>query len=96
MNKKQDDGHTLRDHLQAVYKRTKKMPDDLVSPKLSNNVKYLLRLFADLSFGRQYGMTANPMSCMEIEAWMRITNRKLNDWEIMTLRAMDRGLINGN
>jgi hypothetical protein len=72
------------------------MPDELVSPNVPNKVKYLIGLFSDLSFTRQYGMNANPISCTEIEAWLRVTNRKLTNWELMTLRAMDRGLLNGN
>lgn len=95
LNAKQQDGATLRQHLEAVYKRTKVKPEELIQPALPNSVKYLLRLFADLSHGRQNGMGANSITCLELQAWLNLTDRKLSNWEINTLRAMDRAFING-
>lgn len=93
LNKKQDDGYTLRDHLEAVYKRSKIKPKELEQPEIPIKLRYLLRLFGDLSQGRQYGFSANTISSLELQAWINITNRTLCDWEIQTLRAMDRAYL---
>lgn len=95
LNTRQQDGATLRQHLEIVYKRTKVKPNELIQPQIANSVKYLLRLYSDLAQGRQTGMGANPLSAIEIQAWLNLTDRKLSNWELNTLRAMDRAFING-
>lgn len=62
-------------------------------PDIPNKAQYLLRLYGDLSQGRQYGFSANPISSVELQAWLNLTDRKLNNWEIQTLRAMDRAYL---
>jgi hypothetical protein len=93
LNEKQKDGCTLRQHLEAVYRRTKRKPEQLEQPEIPNKAKYLLRLFVELSQGRQSGFSANPISALEIQAWLQITDRTLSNWEIQTLRAMDRAYL---
>lgn len=95
LNQRQEDGETLKAHLTAVYNRTKKMPEQLKPPEVNKRVIYLLYLFSDLSQGRQSGMAINSISSAELMAWMQITGRNLNAWEIATLRAMDKGFMNG-
>jgi hypothetical protein len=93
LSEKQKDGCTLREHLEAVYKATKRKPEQLEQPELPNKVKHILRLYGDLSQGRQFGFSANPISSIEIQAWLNITDRTLSNWEIQTLRAIDRAYL---
>lgn len=71
------------------------MPEQLKPLQVPIKVKYLLRLYSDLAQGRQNGMSANPISATEIKAWLEITGRTLSNWELQTLRAIDRGFVNG-
>lgn len=79
--------------MEVVYKRTKIKPIELEQPEIPIKAKYLLRLYGDLSQGRQSGFSANPISSVELQAWLNLTGRSLNDWEIQTLRAMDRAYL---
>lgn len=71
------------------------MPEQLKPVDVPVKAKYLLRLYSDLAQGRQNGMSANPISATEIKAWLDITGRNLSNWELHTLRAIDRGFVYG-
>lgn len=95
LSEKQKDGHSLRDHLEAVERMTRHTPAELVPPEVNKRALYLVGLFFDLSQGRQNGMATNAISCTEILSWLKVTGRTLSAWELETLRKMDRGLIYG-
>ena len=70
---------------------------DLEVPYVDKSVIYLWHWFLDVGQARTYGINGMPnyLSWCEIKAWTELTNRKPNEWEISTLRAIDRGYLNG-
>lgn len=75
-------------------KAGRKCPE-LIQPEIPSEVKYLWRWFCEVSQGKQYnGTVINFLSWTEIKAWADLLDRKPNEWELMTIRAMDREFVN--
>ncbi|QLB44479.1 phage tail assembly chaperone [Mannheimia pernigra] len=85
---------TLREHLQAIETQTGITPEELHNPEPSPAVAYLLGWFFELAMSRQSGMSLNPISYAEIEAWNRLFSRHLEQWEIRTIKQLDMIYLN--
>lgn len=49
---------------------------------------YLVGLLSELGFVSSNGMGAVPMSWLEIDAWLRVTQLELSIWERLTMKEM--------
>ncbi|GAB1668161.1 hypothetical protein Mh1961_13810 [Mannheimia haemolytica] len=85
---------TLREHLQVIETQTGITPEELHNPEPSPAVAYLLGWFFELAMSRQSGMSLNPISYVEIEAWNRLFSRHLEQWEIRAIKQLDMIYLN--
>lgn len=90
LEKKQQDGNTLRDHLSMAYQATGIMPEDLEAkemPSLGLHVwKYFLELHNERSSN---GMGPNKINSTQIKDWCFISSVTLEPWEVRAIRALD-------
>lgn len=84
-------GESLRDTLKAVEIRTGRMPAEGLNPVDEPDVlRDLWRHFKHLNAARTYGFSAaNPISELEIWAYCRNRNVRLQQWEVNALRRLD-------
>ena len=67
---------------------------ELIQPEMPAQVKYLWRWFCEVSQGKQHnGAVSNAISWIELKAWSDLLVRNPNEWEISTIRAMDREFL---
>jgi hypothetical protein len=92
LTKRQADGATVREHLQAAAAATGKA-DPSLSRSLPRALVWLWQAFCELSAARPVGMAAGAIPGTEIEAWQRLARVTLLPWEVDTLRAMDRAAL---
>jgi hypothetical protein len=92
---KQDDGATLRAHLERVYQNTGFKPQQLAeAPELPEDGILVWTYFCELSAERSgNGMGPNPISSRDIEAWCRLNGIQLEVWEIGLIKRLDREFL---
>jgi hypothetical protein len=56
-------------------------------------VDYLSEVFGELSLSRQAGFNACPILYQEIEAWQRLTGRRLRPWWMRLIKAIDAAFL---
>jgi len=86
---KEKDGHTLREHLTAAWRSSGVKPPELSNP-VPQLISYLWDYYLELHKRRGnngYGHVA--LTFLEIEAWERKTQRKLDAWELKAILAVD-------
>lgn len=71
-------------------KAGRKCPE-LIQPEIPKNVRYLWRWFCELYQGKQNNNKL--LSWIEIKAWSDLLGRNPNEWEVSTIRAMDREFL---
>lgn len=55
---------------------------------------YLWRWFLELHGGRtSNGFGVNPIGWLELDAWSRLTGRRLAGWEVQAIRDLDRAFL---
>nr|DAM33206.1 MAG TPA: hypothetical protein [Caudoviricetes sp.]DAR61089.1 MAG TPA: hypothetical protein [Caudoviricetes sp.] len=84
-----DSKSTIREHLTTIWEQTGFMPAELDLIPPSPTISYLLQYFYELCQSRQIGMTVNPLSFTEVDAWMRLSERPLEWWEIEVIKRLD-------
>lgn len=93
MSKKQDDGTSLRSHLEAAERmRSGITRGALEKHKLPPEAAFVWAWYLDLSTCRQYmPMSGSPMrlSCSEILAWSTLHQIVLEPWQLRTIRLID-------
>lgn len=91
LSARQEDGATLREHLEAVAARSGKLPSQLAnSAKLPDGCAPLWRIFLHLHGRRgSSGFGPSPISYSEIDAYQRVTRQELAAWEINAIIAAD-------
>ncbi len=82
--------------MRSVYEQTGIMPEDLEAIELPPILVYLLGYFQQLSSARQCGMSLNPLSFSEIDAWSRLYHLSLETWEIDVIKQLDLIYLNVN
>ena len=85
------DGCTKREHLASAWRQTGIMPDELKAvPKLPLSIHYLWATFLELHRRRKSnGFGPVPLQYLDVEAWGRLTNRKLDVWELQAILGVD-------
>lgn len=64
--------------------------EELDQPDFPDDLDYLWEWFLELHSARQSGgFGAAPISYLEMEAWSRLTDRELRDWEARAIRTLD-------
>lgn len=90
MEKRQPDGATLRQHLEAVRRATGREPQELDVPALPPQAAHLWDIYAQLAAARgSNGFGPNPIGWAELEAWQRLNGFDLSPWEAETLIHID-------
>lgn len=90
LNAKQDDGETLRTHLQSAWRQTGVKPEGWPNARLPAQVKYLWDYFAELNRARgSNGFGPSPLSFSDIASWQALTGNSLDPWELRALLAID-------
>jgi len=84
----------MRDHLLQVQETTGVIPKELEEAQdYPQQLEYLITWYWDMASGRQSGMSVNPLSWAEIESWGRLLGIYPDQWEVRTLREMDRAFL---
>ena len=91
---RQQDGSTLREHLEAAAAASGR-PDPLLQvPAVPRGCHGLLSAFNDLSASRPQGMGgACGIPPSEVQAWQQLRGLRLTGWELDTLALMDRAVL---
>lgn len=91
MNAVQSDGATLRQHLEAVEKMTKRKPEQLQNaPELPLSCLQVWNFFTQLNATRtSAGFGANPIQYSEILAFFTLEGYDPEAWEIDLIRKLD-------
>ncbi|MGA1296975.1 MAG: phage tail assembly chaperone [Burkholderiaceae bacterium] len=84
-----EDGATLRTHLQRLAYSSGKVDARLEAPPPARAVRGLWDAFLMLSASRRSGMSPHPLTMVDIEAYCRMANIQLSNWELETLIALD-------
>ena len=91
---RQEDGHTLKQHLITAWKQTGKKPAELAVPDKPPSVEYLWEYWRELHRCRNnFGWGHMHLTHLEIDAWKRNTKRKLDPWELEAILQVDNAYI---
>ena len=96
---KQDDGATLRDHLESIERQTGRTPEQLQPVDCPEAVRYLWEYFRSMNIRRAssgFGSIMhegagrrNPISHGEMESWARRNRFTLEPFEEQALDALE-------
>lgn len=90
LGQKGKDGKTLRETLEVVERITGKKPQDLINPvDLPEFLTPLWQDFISLNQTRQSGMSAQPISYLEIDAYSRLMQKKFSKFDVITIKRLD-------
>lgn len=90
LSAKQDDGKTLREHLEAVAERSGKRPAMLDGPGLPAPCARLWGDFLELHGARGYGMAGpDRITFRDLMDWQEFRGVKLDGWQIDAIRKAD-------
>lgn len=94
LNAKQEDGETLRTHLQSAWRQSGIKPHNWPDAKLPEEVKYLWEFFVELNRARgSNGFGPSPLSFSDLHAWATLTGNRLDPWELRAILAIDAHYI---
>lgn len=88
-------GATNRQHLQVKAKHSAIAAKQLVDPEIPPGCAHVWKYFCELNEVRggaagTSGWIPSPIGFAEIDAWSRLTQRRLSPSEIAMLRSIDR------
>lgn len=87
---KQDDGNSLRVHLECVYAQTGFLPEQLAAqPSLPQLVSHIWVWFLDMCCDRVSGMEAGRLTATIMKDWCWATGNELELWERKAIRQVD-------
>lgn len=90
MSKKQSDGQSLRDHLEAVERQTGNRPKELDGPDFPHLMSYVWSAFLSLNSSRNPAFSGvAPITYEQILAWKQLTNNPLSPREVEVIRRID-------
>lgn len=83
LDKKDDNGVSVRAHLEQVMESTGRAPDELVPPPFPDVARHVWENFIDIHRGRRIsGMGASGIAYSDIQDWCNLRNIRLSSWEI--------------
>ena len=91
----QDDGATLRDHLEMYQARSGRMhPKMAAAPALPAGCDLLWADFLDLHGTRQFREHGPaPITFVDLDAWQRVNRVSLPAWQINAIRRADAAYL---
>lgn len=91
LNKSDDKGITMRDHLLQLEKSTGQKPKALMNPtEFPRILSHVWTYFCQLSNARTNGFSGpNPITYQEISAWKELTQSVLSPRDIECIKALD-------
>ncbi len=88
------DGTTRRAHLESAERQTGPRPVDLDGPELPADGSHIWQWFLELSAGRgSNGFGPDPISWLDLLAWMALTGTITRPAEIDAIMALDRAWL---
>jgi hypothetical protein len=90
-----DSDVTYREHLEHLGKQGHEVKKELEPYPKPDQLWYLFSWFTELSSGRTYGMSANPITWLDIEAYNRLLGKRMKKWEILAIKKLDAIYLNG-
>ena len=73
-----------------MERQTGKIPQELQDlPRLPEGAEHVWNYYHELSRTRQSGMSVNPISHQEIDAWGRLRGIRLLGWELAAILGID-------
>lgn len=78
----------MRQHLESAERQTGKRYEEL-HKRCPPPMAYVWHWFRELHGRRQYGMTAQPLTYSEVDAWARLRSTAPTPDEVATLMALD-------
>jgi hypothetical protein len=90
------DGRPLREHLQAAYRQTGRLPQMLLdAPELPEGCEPLWRDFLSLhSMRGSTGFGASRIGIVEIDAYQRVHGVRFAHWQLEAIRRADIAFLN--
>jgi hypothetical protein len=84
---RQDDGETLKTHLQSLFRQSGKMPAQLAeAPGLPVLCNHIWNWFTELHNERRNG---ERLSLTDIREWSQTVGMPLETWELAAIRRLD-------
>lgn len=94
LSAKQEDGCTLREHLEAVAERSGRQPAALANaPRLPEGLAPLWRDFMELHGCRGSGFGPARITYVDIAAFQHVTGRVFSPWELSAIQGADSEYI---
>lgn len=79
-----------REHLEQVEKQTGKTPKELSGPKFPHLISHVWFAFLSIGQSRTMGFSGpNPISMLDVKAWVELTNTPLSSRDIEAIRMLD-------
>lgn len=96
MQARQKDGRTLKEHLESVWRQTRRKPKELEdAPILPEMFVECWQWFLRLNNKRtSNGFGVNPISYQEIQAFFGLLEYIPHDWELYLLEQFDVIMLN--
>ena len=86
----QSDGKTLREHLEAVERITKKRPQELTNQiELPESMVSCWHWFLSLNNTRSSGFGASPITYTEMWCYFNLHDIEPNQWELNVIKMFD-------
>jgi hypothetical protein len=85
----QDDGCTLRSHLEVIRRTSGRTPEQLAPLPYPHELAYLLEHFQAMSPRRQVGMGTSPLTSAEILAWQERHRIRFDPFEESVIDRLD-------
>lgn len=91
LHKPRVDGSTIYDHCKAVYETTGKWPEEFPEPDVPEEGSIIWDWYWELRKAASNGFSGpNPLSFLEIEAWMRLMKIDLHSKSLQLILIMDQ------
>jgi hypothetical protein len=75
-------------------KATGEEDPELRVPPFPEPIRALWNKFLSLHEGRTYGINGgNPLSYIDMDAWMRVTGNRLDQWEVEAVMRIDKAWL---
>lgn len=90
LSKADKQGHSQRDHLTAVWKKTGRRPPELIPPPVNRSALYLMEWFSEISAGRSWGDAGpHPIGPREFLAFSQLNGLRMKHWERRAIMQID-------
>lgn len=83
----QDDGETLKTHLESLFKQTGIMPEQLAeAPGLPASCQHVWNAFVELHYERRNG---ERIKLADVINWTQTIGMPIEPWELSAIRRLD-------